>query len=91
MSENEANYVLMFYSTTATDAVRITAINLIGFSILLFTASLLRDANIERTYLPINTRLNNISIQNLFWLFFTIRFCLLLIVNIIFNMQANDK
>lgn len=72
--EDQADYVLKWYATTAQDALRITAMNLIGLAILLFAASSFNGLRIEKAVQPTITIFNKMSMKKIFWLFSIVGF-----------------
>ncbi|MDG4550487.1 MAG: hypothetical protein P9F19_14170 [Candidatus Contendobacter sp.] len=72
--EDQANYVLKWYITTAQDALRITAMNLIGLAVLLFAASFFNGLRIEKVVQPTIIIFNRMPTQKIFWLFFIVGF-----------------
>lgn len=72
--EDQANYVLKWYPTTARDALLITAMNLIGLAVLLFAASFFNGLRIEKAVQPIIIVFSRMPMQKIFWLFFTVGF-----------------
>ena len=50
--DDQANYALSWYPTTASDAVRVTAMNFIGLGVVLLSASFLKGKNIENVIMP---------------------------------------
>lgn len=72
--EDQANYVLKWYATTAQDALRITAMNLIGLAILLFVASSFNGLRIEKAVQPAIAIFNRMPMKKIFWLFSAVGF-----------------
>lgn len=67
--EDQASYALQWYPTTAQDAVRITAMNLIGLATLLFAAGFFPGQRIEKSAQPAIAFFGKLPIKKIFWLF----------------------
>jgi hypothetical protein len=70
--EDQANYALQWYPTTARDAVRITAMNLIGLATLLLAAGFFPGRRIEKSARPAVAFFNRLPLQKIFWGFLVI-------------------
>jgi hypothetical protein len=67
--EDQAQSVLGWYPTNARDAVRVTAMNLIGLATTLFATGLFPSRRIENAVQPAIYFFSKISINKIFWLF----------------------
>lgn len=67
--EDQASYVMAWYPTTAKDAVRVTAMNLIGLALSLFAAGVFDGSRIENAVKPAIALFNKMSMPVIFWLF----------------------
>lgn len=72
--EDQADYVLKWYAMNAQDAVRITAMNLIGLATLLFAASFFNGLRVEKAVQPAIAIFNKMPMQKIFWLFSAVGF-----------------
>jgi len=70
--EDQASYALQWYPTTAQDAVRVTAMNLLGLAALLFTAGFFPGRRIEKFAQPVIAFFGKLPIKKIFWLFLII-------------------
>lgn len=70
--EDQASYALQWYPTTAQDAVRITAMNLIGLATLLFAAGFFPSQRVEKSTQPTIAFFDKLPIKKIFWLFLII-------------------
>lgn len=66
--KDQANYALQWYPTTARDAVRVTAMNLIGVATLLFAAGFFPSKRIEKSVGPAIAFFNKLPLQLIFGL-----------------------
>lgn len=70
--EEQARYALQWYPTNARDAVRVTAMNLIGLAMLLFAAGFFPNKRIEKSAQPAIAFFGRLDLQKVFWVFFVI-------------------
>jgi len=70
--EGQASDASRWYPTTAVDAVRITAMNLLGLATMLFAAGFFPIKRIESFAQPAIANFSKFPTQKLFWLFFCI-------------------
>lgn len=67
--DDQAVYALQWYPTNAQDAVRVTAMNLIGLATTLFAGTFFLSYRIEKAVKPIVTFFGKLSTRKVFWLF----------------------
>jgi hypothetical protein len=70
--EDQASYALQWYPTTARDAVRVTAMNLIGLATVLFAAGIFPSQRVEKSVQPAIALFDKFSIKKIFWWFLII-------------------